>query len=111
MGWNQAVLLNLIEQGPIANAEQPSRGFAVPVGLFEGMCNGATLGLALCASHQGLQRRLLFARHVKVLAGFVPVSIAGPVSFSSCQLLTPVNGRGYTGCAPSFSGLPGVFFA
>src|SRR6266516_4240199 len=72
---NEPVLLDLIEQRAIADAEQPRGCLAVPVGLFQCVGNGTAFGLAFCISDQRLQRRLLFASGVAVLPVFVSVSI------------------------------------
>src|SRR6266478_1096328 len=77
--WNEPVLLDLVEQRAIADAEQPRGRLTVPVGLFERMCDGAAFGLAFCISDQRLQRRLLFASGVAVLPVFVSVSITMPI--------------------------------
>ena len=41
------VLLDLVQQRPVADFQQPRRGFAIPAGLVERGGDGIALGLAL----------------------------------------------------------------
>src|SRR5882672_5384976 len=76
---NEPVLLDLVKQRAITNAEQPRGGFAVPVGLFQGVGDSTTLSLAFGVPYQHLQRRLFLTGRMAVLPVVVSVSVAIPV--------------------------------
>ena len=51
------VLLDLVQQSPVTDLEQPRRRFAVPAGLFESGADGVALCFTLHALHQRFQTR------------------------------------------------------
>jgi hypothetical protein len=53
------VLLDLVQQSPVANFQQPGRGFTIPAGLIERAGNRIALGFALYALDQGFQPEML----------------------------------------------------
>src|SRR5208337_3395110 len=56
----QAVFLDLVKQRPIADVQQTSCRFPVPVCLFERVGNCAALGFPFCVFYQQFQGRLFF---------------------------------------------------
>src|SRR5438128_11464755 len=60
-GRAHVILLNLVEQGSIANLQEPRRCFAVPTSLLERVGDRTSLRFSLNASHQGFEAsRMLF---------------------------------------------------
>jgi len=53
-GLGDAVLPDFVEQGLVADLQQRSRLLAVPIGLFESLCDCGSFGFIFRAAREGL---------------------------------------------------------
>jgi hypothetical protein len=90
LGFGNSILPNFVEQSFVADLQDPGCLFAIPIGLFERLPDGFSLGFVLGAASQGFQSATRVpAFHARLSACAASVAVMKGLQFRGCEVLIP----------------------